>query len=239
MNEGAQLFFATPSHDCSYLPGRRATTLVAHPRRSGDPHLYERLSQVGFRRSGELVYRPNCETCQACVSVRIPVAEFKPRRTQRRTWRANQEVQVNVRPAEFSEEHFRLYQRYLQGRHRKSQMLHSSRQQYLDFLTSPWSDTWFCEFRLQRQLLALAVLDRLHNGLSAVYTFFDPNCSERGLGVYSLLWSIAECRRQGLDWLYLGYWIEGCATMHYKTDYRPQERFLNGQWVRCDQPAFA
>jgi arginine-tRNA-protein transferase len=137
------------------------------------------------------------------------------------------------------EEHFQLYQRYLKRRHRHSQMLQSNRQQYLEFLTSPWSSTFFCEFRLQRQLLAVAVLDRLRDGLSAVYTFFDPDFPQRGLGVFALLWSIAECRRLDLDWLYLGYWIEGCAKMHYKMDYRPQERFVNGQWTRCDEPTFA
>ena len=234
MNQGIELLFATPSHTCSYLPGRRATTLVVNPRQTGDSLLYDQLSQVGFRRSGDLIYRPQCGSCQACIPVRIPVTQFEPRRSQRRTWCANQDLRASLHPPVLRDEHFQLYQRYLQRRHRDSQMLQSGRQQTMEVLTSPWSNTFFCEFRSQQQLLAVAVLDRLCNGLSAVYTFFDPDFTGRGLGVFALLWTIAECRRLGLDWLYLGYWIEGCATMHYKMHYRPQERFVNSQWTRYD-----
>jgi arginine-tRNA-protein transferase len=224
------LLFATPTHDCSYLPGNNATTLFVDPEFPKDPGIYTLLSRNGFRRSGEHVYRPNCDDCTACVPVRVPVERFAPRRSQRRTMRDNRDVHVAAHPAEFSEEHFLLYSRYLGARHANGGMDNPTRKQYREFLLSSWASTTLYEFRLGGHLVAVAATDHLSDGLSAVYTFFDPGFSNRGIGTYSILWQIQEARRLGLAWLYLGYWIANSPKMLYKQDFQPQERFTDGRW---------
>ena len=225
-------FYATPIHECSYLVDREAVTVFADPEFRKDTALYSVLSRYGFRRSGQHIYRPRCPTCSACVPVRGPVMEFEPRRSQRRTWRQNQDIQVRACEPRFREEHFRLYRRYLEARHKGGGMDNPSPGQYMEFLVSPWSHTVFYEIRLGSQLLGVTVADRLEDGLSAVYTFFDPEYRKRSLGVYAILWELEEARRLGVEWLYLGYWIKESAKMRYKTDYQPLEYFQNGHWVR-------
>jgi len=226
------LFYATPPHECSYLPGREATTLFADPRFPKNAWLYTVLSQNGFRRSGQHIYRPRCAACSACVPVRIPVADFRPRRRQQRIWRRNHDLRVLRRDPEFRAEHFQLYRHYINTRHAGGGMENPTPRQYMEFLTSPWADTQFFEFRHGRELLAVAVVDVLVNGYSAVYTFFDPGRARRSLGAYAILWEIAEARRLGLDWLYLGYWIDQSPKMRYKRDYQPQEHYRDQRWVR-------
>ena len=228
------LLFATPEHDCSYLPGNDATTLFVDPEFPKDPGIYTLLSRNGFRRSGEHVYRPNCHNCSACIPVRVPVDRFVPRRSQRRALRDNRDIEVTAHESGFREEHFLLYSRYLGARHANGGMDNPTRRQYREFLLSSWSSTVLYEFRLDGLLVAVAATDRLTEGLSAVYTFFDPDCSARGLGTYSILWQIEECRRLGLQWLYLGYWIAESPKMLYKRDFRPQERFIDGSWRLCE-----
>ena len=225
-------FYATPVHECSYLPDREAVTVFADPEFRKDTALYSVLSRYGFRRSGQHIYRPRCPACQACVPVRVPVREFKPRRSQRRAWRANQDLQVIAREPLFDEEHFGLYRRYLESRHKGGGMDDPTPEQYMEFLASPWSDTVFYELRLDGGLLGMTVVDQLEDGLSAVYTFFDPESSRRSLGVFAVLCALAQARRQGLDWLYLGYWIKEARKMSYKTEYQPLEFFRSGHWVR-------
>jgi arginine-tRNA-protein transferase len=128
------------------------------------------------------------------------------------------------------EEHFQLFQRYQRARHAEGGMADAGREAFMDFLGCAWSDTRFVEFRLGDDLLAVAVVDRLLGGLSAVYTFFDPRQSARGLGVFAVLWQVEEARRLGLDWLYLGYWIRDCRKMAYKSRYRPLEAWVDGVW---------
>lgn len=229
-------FYLTPPHGCGYLPERLATTLFADPTHPMDRRLYSVLSQSGFRRSGGHVYRPHCVDCRACVPVRVPVRRFQPRRSQRRTWRSNRDLRVRRRALAFDPEHFALYRRYLERRHPGGGMDKTSPGQYVEFLNAPWADTLSYEFRAGTELLAIAVVDVLVNGLSAVYTFFDPDCERRSLGTYAILWQIAEARRLGLDWLYLGYWIEESPKMRYKRDYQPQEHFRNGEWVPDGDP---
>lgn len=224
------LLFATPAHECSYLPGKDATTLFVDPEFPKDAGIYTLLSRSGFRRSGEHVYRPNCADCAACVPVRLPVARFRPRRSQRRTARDNRDIRVVARESEFCEEHFLLYSRYLGARHANGGMDNPTRKQYREFLLSSWASTVLYEFRLAGHLLAVAVADHLADGLSAVYTFFDPEFSNRGIGTYSILWQIDETRRLGLEWLYLGYWIAESPKMLYKQEFQPQERFIDGHW---------
>jgi len=231
-NPGPLTFFATPPHTCSYLPERTAVTVFADPASQHDQRVYTTLSRYGFRRSGSHLYRPHCPTCQACVPVRVPVQEFRPRRTQRRAWRANRDLDaLRVKPG-FTQAHYDLYARYVKARHREGGMDNSTPAQYLEFLTSLWADSAFYEFRGRNGLLAVAVVDRLEDGLSAVYTFFEPTLAARSLGVYAVLWEIEETRRLGLEWLYLGYWIREASKMSYKSDYQPLEYLHHGIWQR-------
>ncbi len=221
--------FLTTYYPCSYLPGRQARNLVADPTVT-DNRLYTRLSELGFRRSVDHVYRPHCRCCTACRSLRIPVDRFQPNRSQRRIWNRNQDLQVQVIDAEFKEEHFQLFARYLGARHIGGGMDPANSESYWSFITSRWSPTGLGEFRDHRKLMAVAVMDRLDNGLSAVYTFFDPLEATRGLGTFAILWQIAEARRLELKWVYLGYWIEQCAKMAYKTRFKPHEIFVAERW---------
>ncbi len=225
-------FYTTPAYTCSYLPERQAVTLFIDPVTPKNSSLHAILSRYGFRRSGEHLYRPRCPGCQACIPVRVPVAEFHPRRNQQRTWRHNQDLSVIAVPAIFKHEHFRLYQRYLSARHRGGGMDNPTPQGFMEFLTSSWADTVFYEFRLDQCLLAVAVADRMDGALSAVYTFFDPAHPARSLGRFTVLYEIEQARAAGLKWLYLGYWIEECKKMRYKNEYQPLEYYLNGCWIR-------
>jgi arginine-tRNA-protein transferase len=192
----------------------------------------------GFRRSGEYVYRPHCVGCNACIPARVPVAQFKPRRVQRRTWKQNADVRVVRRPADYDLEHFALYRRYIAQRHPGGGMDSADPGQYLEFLTSSWCDTAFYEFRADSRLLAVAVVDHLWQGLSAVYTFFDPEEEARSLGTYAVLWEIEEARRRGLAFLYLGYWIKECPKMRYKGTFRPLQVYRDGCWQEAPPASF-
>lgn len=225
--------YLTPEHDCSYLPDRRARTLFLDPYVRPHPRLLQQLLGQGFRRSGDHVYRPHCPGCHACVAVRIPVVDFKPRRSQRRCDRRNADgVQVRIRPPELDVEHYRLYRRYIGARHPDGSMAEMDETRYLEFLTTRWCDTLFVEFRRGERLMAVAVTDRLPNALSAVYTFFEPRLSAFSPGVYSILWQIDKAQRLGLEHLYLGYWIGESDKMSYKEQYRPLEAWDGRGWRR-------
>ena len=226
-------FYATPEHRCSYLAQRTARTLFADPSVRLDNRVYSRLTLYGFRRSGRHIYRPSCDACEACVPVRVPVQAFQPDRNQRRTWARNQDLAVTACEPGFRQEHFDLYRSYVAARHPGGGMDNADPMQYLDFLTSGWSDTRFYEFRARGALVAVAVTDRLDHGLSAVYTFFDPELRQRSLGTFAVLWQIEECKRQALECLYLGYWIQESPKMAYKARFWPLERFREGTWHRC------
>lgn len=228
-------FYATPPHRCSYLPDREAITIFADPSHPKDAGLYSRLSQMGFRRSGEHIYVPGCEDCRACIPVRIPVEQFRPRRSQRRISARNAHLSVTEHDDIFNEAHYRLYRRYVNARHRGGGMDDPSREEYLEFLSSSWCDTVFYEFRAGTALVAVAVADRLNNGLSAVYSFFEPTMAREALGVYAILWQITEAARLGMDYCYLGYLIEQTHKMRYKAEYLPQEHFRNGSWHRVSE----
>lgn len=225
-------FYATPPHPCSYLGDRDAVTVFADPSYPKSIQLYSVLSRYGFRRSGQHVYRPRCSACSACVPVRLPVDAFKPNRAQRRIWKKNRDLTVQARPARYSHEHYTLYTRYLAARHSGGGMDNPSPKGYLDFLTSQWSDTVFYEFRLDERLLGVTVADCLDDGLSAVYTFFDPEHGARSLGVFAVLLLTEITRASGLPLLYLGYWVRGCRKMSYKAGYQPLEYLVDGAWTR-------
>lgn len=228
------LYLSMP-HPCSYLDGRMSTILFVDPQRTLNTAEYGAFVRQGFRRSGDLVYRPHCQACHACQAVRVPVREFLPTRGQRRVWTRNRDIEVIEKPARYESEHFELYRRYQAGRHPESGMNDADPQKYLGFLASRQVETLFFEMRAAGTLLGVAVADVLPEGLSAVYTFFDPDRPQRGLGVQAVLWEIAETARRGLDYLYLGYWIAESPKMAYKANYRPLEVLRHGQWERLRQ----
>lgn len=222
--------FASQAHECPYLPGRTDSSVFLDPELPIDHALFHTMVDLGFRRSGTLVYRPQCPSCHACVSVRIPVREFRPDRSQRRTWHANRDLQLRARPAVLEAEHFALYRTYQAGRHPDSSMNDPDPGRYHAILHAPFAATELCEMRLEGRLLAVAVADRLQDGLSAVYTYYDPAQARRSLGTYAILRLIERARELGKDWVYLGYWIEGSRKMSYKIRFQPLEGFFDGRW---------
>ena len=223
--------YTTYPHSCSYLQDQEATTLFVDPRQPVDQKLYSRLSVLGFRRSGNHIYRPHCARCNACIPSRIPTQEFAPRRGQKRIWRRNQDLQVIRTEAINDDEAFDLYYRYITQRHSDGDMYPPDREQYEAFLNSVWDCTLYFRFYDRGQLVAVAVVDRLEDGFSAIYTFFDPGADRRSLGVFAILWQIEQAKILGLDYLYLGYWIRDCQKMAYKSEYRPLQVYTNSRWA--------
>lgn len=222
--------YATQPHPCSYIANEQAITSFIDPSVPPSKSLYSELVQQGFRRSGNLLYRPNCPACKACVSYRIAVSQFKPNRSQKRVWQKNQDLTVTPSPAIFNAEHYLLYQHYQRHRHSGGNMENHTEHEYRSFLFFFGIESCIYEFRLGTQLVAVAVVDVLADGLSAVYTFFEPALSMRSLGVFAILSEIEAAKQKGLNWLYLGYWIKDCQKMAYKSQYQPAEGFWNGAW---------
>ena len=221
-------------HDCSYLAGRRSTTAFVDPSLNIDTELYSNMTAMGFRRSGAYLYAPKCAQCGACVAARVPVTQFKCNRSQRRCLSKNVDIAIDERRAINFGEHFPLYARYINERHRDGDMYPPSRKQFEEFLGNPWESTRFLEFRLSGRLIGCAVVDILNGGLSAIYTYFDPTYTDRSLGNWAILHQISMARRLGLDYLYLGYWIADCAKMKYKANYRPLELYRENNWQLAD-----
>ncbi len=224
-------FYITVPSACNYLPDRKAVTVFADPFAGMSKVLYSTLVEHGFRRSGDHVYVPYCPNCNACVPARIPVDRFHASRSQRRTWQRNADVTVQRVAATFQDEHYRLYQRYVAQRHPGGGMEHYSAEQYQSFFGCGWGETWLYEFRSGADLLAVASVDHLRSGLSAVYTFFDPTQTERGLGTYAVLWQVSEAARLNLPFVYLGYWIAESDKMNYKAKFHPLEIYRNNGWI--------
>ena len=224
--------YQTVEHACGYWPDRLARDLVLDPADPLLPALYGPALAMGFRRSGSHVYRPHCAGCQACTPVRIPVSRFVPSRSQRRCRARNDDLKVSLRPAERSAESFALYRSYVAARHAGGGMDDPSHADFDGFLACPWSPTAFLELRLGQELLGVAVTDVLADSLSAVYTFFAPDQAARSLGTFAILAQIEHARERGLEFLYLGFWLEGHPKMDYKKGFHPLE-FLDGrEWKR-------
>ena len=230
-DQGQAQFFLTPKHPCSYLNRNNAQTLFFDPRQIITTDLYQQLTDQGFRRSGSHLYRPHCSGCNACVPTRVIVDDFAPRRTQNKVLKKNQDIQVRIEEATFSRRHYHLYERYISLRHADGDMFPASEDQFRSFLLSPWSDSFFLSLYAGERLLSVAVTDKQSNGLSAIYTFYEPNEQSRSLGVLSILEQIKLCQDWQLPYLYMGYWIKDCSKMSYKTNYRPTQLFVNGRWV--------
>jgi leucyl-tRNA---protein transferase len=225
------VFYATPEHDCSYLDGELATTMFVDPKAEITLPIYNQLSNLGFRRSGTHYYRPHCGTCKACTPIRVIASQFKPSRSQKRLLKNNKGIEWQYQTPDFHEDQYLLYEKYINARHADGDMFPPSREQYRSFLVEGHSSTRFVEFSRQGQILAIAVVDQLPDGLSAIYTFFDPEYEHMSLGKYIVLWQIQEAQRLKLPFVYLGYFIANCQKMSYKTDFKPFEAFIEDRWL--------
>lgn len=223
--------FATHPHSCSYLDEEESTTIFVDPATEVTAELYTQLSEYGFRRSGDHLYRPRCGSCQACIPIRVPVNQFTLSKNQARCMRKNRDVQISDVVCIDNDECYELYEKYISARHSDGDMFPASRKQYSEFLSSEWGTTHYLELRVKTKLIAVAVTDILHNAVSAIYTFYDPDEEKRSLGRFCILRQIQWARELGLDYLYLGYWIKKCQKMNYKIDYRPFQLMINNTWI--------
>jgi arginine-tRNA-protein transferase len=238
-------FYLTAPSPCPYLHGQEERKVFTHlvGRRAGE--LNDLLTHGGFRRSQSIAYRPACETCRACISVRVIADEFKPSRSKRRNAERNADIVGEMRNPGPSSEQYSVFRSYLDARHRDGGMADMSVLDYAMMVEDSHVTTKVIEYRRRGPdtavngrgagpLMAVALTDVLSDGLSMVYSFFDPEFADRSLGTHMILDHIKRAKRMGLPYVYLGYWVEGSRKMDYKGRFLPQERLLGPGWTRFE-----
>ena len=235
-------FYVTAPQPCPYLPGRLERKLFTHLTGDKSPVVIDNLLKGGFRRSQNIAYMPYCEGCQACVSVRVVVDDFRPTRSMKRNVDLNRDLWSRRVPAHPTSEQYSLFRSYIDARHGDGGMADMSALDYAMMIDDSAVETFLTEYRLKPQdpldsdpsswpLIGVVLCDRLSDGVSMVYSFFDPDMPKRGLGTYMILDHIDQCRSLGLPYLYLGYWIAGSRKMNYKTRFEPQEHLGPNGWI--------
>lgn len=242
-----KLYITAPS-PCPYLPGRFERKLFAPLHENDARHLNEMLTHAGFRRSQNVVYRPACKRCKACVSVRVPVDRFRLTRGFRRVWKTNRDIAARLCPPRATTEQYSLFRHYVETRHNKGGMADMSMGDYAAMVEDSHVETALVEYRhgpnislaltggpAEGTLAAVALTDRLEDGLSMIYSFFDPDQARRSLGTYIILEHIARAKKMGLAYLYLGYWVSGSGKMDYKRRFLPQEHLAEDGWTLVER----
>jgi len=215
--------YETVIDDCPYLDGERSGSILVDPEHDID--------------GGDMLYTPKCPNCNACVSVRIPVASFLPSRGQKRVWKKNSNIKVEIEDVEFKQEHFDLYLKYQRARHPDSSMCDEDPKKYISFITSGYSNSRFLCMYKDEKLIGVSVIDQFNGGLSAVYTFFDPEFSKLSLGTFIILYMIKIADLRKIPYIYLGYWIENSSKMNYKRNFKPLEGYIERNWIDLDAKA--
>ena len=235
-------FYLTAPSPCPYLAGKEERKVFTHLVGDRAPGLNDLLTHGGFRRSQSIAYRPACETCRACVSIRVVADDFVPTRSMRRVEQRNADIAGEMRPAVPSSEQYSIFRAYLDSRHRDGGMADMTVLDYAMMVEDSHVETRIIEYRLKTAsstmrngpLIAVALTDILGDGLSMVYSFFEPDEEHRSLGTLMILDHIRRAREMKLPYVYLGYWVRGSRKMDYKSRYLPQERLMSTGWVRAE-----
>ena len=223
-------FGVTQAFPCSYLSEHEEQLLVCMEPMDSLQSNYPVLIQAGFRRSGEQLYRPHCKQCSACESLRIIASAFTPSKSQKRILNKNKDITISVHDGE-RDDYYPLYEKYINANHSDGSMYPASYEQYRNFVHCYWQSPIFIEGRINGELVGVAVTDKLSNGLSALYSFFDPSLAKRSLGTFFILQQVQICLQMQMPYLYLGYQIDQCAKMNYKNNFYPHQRLQDNRWV--------
>jgi leucyl-tRNA---protein transferase len=229
-------FYVTTPYTCGYLPNQLAQSLIASPQNLVNTQVYSGLIQQGFRRSGKFAYRPHCERCRACTPVRVVLEGFSATRSQKRAFKQHADLSTRIMPVAFYEEHYALYSAYQMARHQEAGGTTNedkdSPEQYQQFLCQSNVESLMIEFRnAEQKVVMVSVVDIVHDGVSAVYTFYDASQPKSSYGTYSIVWLAEWTKTLGLPYLYLGYWIAESKKMSYKQKFTPQEMLIDGEWT--------